>query len=345
MRAAPGHTLHSPAQPCRAPFSTQFITSQTATPYGTLRRHCPVAPYGPSFAARPANCILQSLSSCKEGTLRCPWHHYSFLQTALPWHALLTAHSPQHPANRSLLSRPDSTLPRHADCIPLSSRRWGGCYTLNSSAGPFRRPQPSAPCEQHAVVASCGLNAIQCLANSTPLPCLTTGRCCALCSSAARCGLHFPATTLPATTPALPGLIYFVGHLLHESASYPGCHEHGLTAPPPVPPCDSGVCWAPSSSHSAQTLMHQCNSYTPIVPRVTTNSICASLQLTTLLQPASPTPANATHASRPCPADSTLSCSALQTEPCRRLPLAMLCATHALALPASLPPVPVPGLT
>ena len=254
-------------------------------------------------------------------------------------------HTPRSNRECILLSPADGTLPRSADCIPLSGPRCGVCYTLDSSAGPSRRRPPAASFGRHSLVAPNGLNhEAPCKLPSPAFPCSSQQLLKAPCRPAARCELHLQTTTL-ATTPSLPSLPYFIGHLLHESASYLGGLTHGFTAPPSESPCDAGLSLAPSSSHSGQTLMHQCNSYTPIVPRVTTNSICASLQLTTLLQPASPTPANATHASRPCPADSTLSCSALQTEPCRRLPLAMLCATHALALPASLAPVPVPGLT
>ena len=112
-------------------------------------RQYTATPCGPSPAT---HCELRSLSSCEDGTLPGPKHHYSVLRTALPCHALLTAHLPQRPANRNLLSPAHCTLQRPADRIPLSCHQCGECYTLNSSAG-TRRQHPS-----DGLVAPYGMN-------------------------------------------------------------------------------------------------------------------------------------------------------------------------------------------
>ena len=186
------------------------------------------------------------------------------LRTALPWHAVLTTHFPQRPANRNLLSPADGTLCRPADCIPPSCRRWGECYTINSSAGTDSRYPPTAPFGQYFLVARCCLNPeAHCKQHEL---CLTEGSllCAAQPCRALRIALPSHSTHHP-HSPALPGFTYFVGHLLHESASCPGCLQHGLVTPPPVTPCDARPSWASSGSHKGQPLTHS----PPLVPRVT----------------------------------------------------------------------------
>ena len=169
-------------------------------------------------------------------------------------------HTPRSNRECILLSPADGTLPRSADCIPLSGPRCGVCYTLDSSAGPSRRRPPAASFGRHSLVAPNGLNhEAPCKLPSPAFPCSSQQLLKAPCRPAARCELHLQTTTL-ATTPSLPSLPYFIGHLLHESASYLGGLTHGFTAPPSESPCDAGLSLAPSSSHSGQTLMHRWSS-------------------------------------------------------------------------------------
>ena len=260
------------------------------------------------------HCKLRSLSSCENGSLPGPKHHYSVQRTALPCRSP-DGTPPTPPCRRNLPTQPAEPCPLHSatPCGPHppvvpSMRRVLHPEQLRRDphAAPFRRHflvvpygmNPEAHCEQHALHLAAAL-----------LLCLVQPY------NALRIAL--PAIALTPPPPPSTGF-----HLLCWPSAPRICLMSG-----------SSHTWTPNTtargSLRSQILVGvlrlprrpitdaQCSSHSSCHrTSLTTNSNCTSFQVTTVLQPTPHTPANSAHAQCSRTADNTLSCRALQTASC-----------------------------